>query len=205
MKLTQVTVDDFYPAPMAVRMAAKTLNYQTVEYQGHKYNGIGVGYVPERVDEYLSKVIGSPVELKENYFRLGTSLEMPTSYIHADNALARFACVWYLSDCPDSVVGGTAFWRNKELGITQTPTLEEVSKYSQFKGDAPVGDRYIEFINEQGMDEGKWDMIGLVGHKFNRLTIYPTEVFHSRFPKEGWGKNVTDGRLVWTGFFNLKS
>lgn len=199
INISNIIVDDFHPAPVAISKVAKTLNYGPQEWNGHTYNGIGLGYSPENAYGYLGAIFGVPVKPKLEYFRLGTKTEPTTTYIHADSICAKYAAVWYLSEPPEGIVAGTAFWRHKELGIDRLPSREEVV--------ASVGedgvDAYIARLNADGNDESKWQMIGLVGQKFNRITIYPTNLFHSRYPQDAWGDSVENGRIVWTTFFDL--
>ncbi len=199
--LTTVVLDDFYPTPVALQRVARSLEYKTETYEGHDYKGIGLGYSPEGIWDYISGPLGRTAIPTMEYFRLGTLDNEPTTYIHADSAIARRAAVLYLSDAPDGVIGGTAFWKHKSTGLTHMPTEEWVRKNI---GDSKEAvDMFIHNLNIEGNDEKYWQMTDLVGQKFNRITIYHGHHFHSRYPKSGWGKDVNDGRLAWTGFFNL--
>lgn len=199
--LNNVILDDFYPTPLALQRVARSITYKTETYEGHEYKGIGLGFSPEGIWEYISGPLGRPVYPTMEYFRLGTEDAEPTTYIHADNAIASRAAVLYLSDAPNSVIGGTAFWKHKETGLTHMPTEEWVRKNIGDSDDAIK--QFIKKLNEEGNDEKYWQMTDLVGQKFNRITIYRGNQFHSRYPKSGWGKDVNDGRLAWTGFFNV--
>jgi hypothetical protein len=196
MNLSLLAVDGFHPAPMATATIAKTLSYETKEHDGHEYNGIGLGYNVESADQLLATILGAGgCKIDMEYFRLGTKKEAPTSYIHADSGISSHAAVWYLSQAPDGMVAGTAFWRHKELGLESVPSLEWIEK-----NFGKVED-FAKKIREDGEDESKWVMTGLIGQKYNRIAIYPTNLFHSRYPKEAWGNDVNDGRIVWTAFF----
>jgi hypothetical protein len=201
MLISSIAVDDFYPAPNAVRHIALKLEYGSQEYQGHTYKGIGLGYKPEQADRFLGDVFGRPAKIEMEYFRLGTKNEEPTTYIHADQCIGEWAAVWYLSEAPSDVVAGTAFWRHKELGLTEMP---DIAYATQKFGDKEFpADYLVQKLNEDGMDESKWDMVGLIPQKFNRLACYNSKLFHSRYPYNGFGTTPADGRIVWTAFFNL--
>lgn len=200
MQLTQIAVDDFYPAPQAVARIARNLDYKSEEYEGFTYHNIGLGYEPEGVSDCLSKVFGSPVDIKMQYFRLGTDKGDLTYWIHADSSIAQWAAVWYLSDAPAGVVAGTAFWQHKKLGIDHVPSLADVEGLFHNSDDpAAAFDKRIQL---DGNDEDKWQMSGLIANKFNRVAIYPGNYYHSRYPQGGWGKDKSDGRIVWTAFFS---
>lgn len=190
MKLTQTVVDDFYPAPQALALVAKSLSYDTQEYEGHTYHGVGLGFQPEGMSELLAKVVGGRVDIKLQYFRLGTATEQPTSYIHPDSSIAAFAAVLYLSEAPHGLQAGTAFWRHRKLGIDGM----EGNDLTQPEVDEIVKD---------GEDESKWLMTSLIGQKFNRLSLYTGQQFHSRYPRDAWGNDKSDGRLTYCCFFNV--
>lgn len=192
--------DNFYHAPKALSIVAKGLNYGEQEHAGHKYTGIGLGFEPEGLWPLIRGVVGS-IAPGISYFRLGTKEEKPTTYIHADGSCGTHAAVLYLSEPPDGVIAGTAFWKHKETGLTSAPT-EAWIRANIGDSDKAVRE-FIEKLNADGNDESKWQMTDLIGQKFNRIAIYNGNIFHSRYPQAAWGSGVNDGRLVWTGFFNL--
>lgn len=188
--LHQLIIDDFHPVAKPIAEFAKTLTYGPQEWEGHTYRGIGLGYSPEMFWDLLSNALGRTVTPKMEFFRIGTKTEKPLSYIHADNACAKFAVVWYLSEAPKGLVAGTAFWTNKETG---SDTLTDAERT-----DAGLIDRLVA----DSADESKWVMSGLCGQKFNRVVIYPSNVYHSRYPQDAWGNDVSDARIVYTAFFD---
>lgn len=198
--LTNITFDNFHPVAGPIAEKARRLNYKTVEFGGHSYKGMAIEYEPEMFWDFLSAKLNrdvKPFEVSHNggsvklqYFRLGMKDDSSTTYIHVDSSCAQFACVWYLSEPPSGVVAGTAFWRHKETGLEAIGGKDLDNK------------ELLEKLDSEGADESKWQMTGLVGQKFNRLTIYPTSLFHSRFPQDAWGNDATDGRIVYTAFFN---
>lgn len=188
--LTNITIDDFHPVAVPIAEKARRLDYKPVEWQGHTYKGIGLGYEPEMFWDFVSHFMGKTVIPRLQYFRLGTKEDSSTTYIHVDNTCGRWACVWYLSEPPEGVVAGTAFWKHKETGLEGLNESHRTQK------------EFLEKLDSEGADESKWNMTGLVGQKFNRLTIYPTSIFHSRYPQDAWGNDASDGRIVYTGFFD---
>lgn len=187
---TQIQIDDFHPCAKAVAAMARTLKYGPQEHGGHVYKGIGLGYTPELFYETLSQRLGRQIVPAMEYFRLGTKEDTSTTYIHVDSGCGRHAAVWYLSEPPAGVVAGTAFWRHRETGkdFVTTEDRQDVELLAK--------------LNADGQDESKWIMSGLCGQKFNRLVIYPTDVFHSRYPQDAWGTGPEDGRIVFTTFFD---
>jgi hypothetical protein len=188
--ITQIIIDDFHPVAKPIAAFAKTLSYGPQEWEGHTYRGIGLGYSPELFYDLLVPFLGRKPEPKMEFFRLGTKEEAPTTYIHADNACAKHAAVWYLSEPPADLVSGTAFWQHRAS-----------DKYELSEKDREDHD-FILGLDADGADESKWKMVGLCGHKFNRCVVYPSNIFHSRYPKDAWGKDAADGRIVFTSFFD---
>lgn len=188
--ITQIIIDNFHPVAKPIALMARGLKYGPQEHEGHVYKGIGLGYSPEMFYDVLSIALGRVIKPALEYFRLGTKEDSSTTYIHADSGCAKNAAVWYLSEPPDGVVAGTAFWRHRETGKWE---LSEDDRK-----DAAL----LAKLDADGADESKWIMTGLVGQKFNRLVTYPTNVFHSRYPKDAWGNDASDGRIVFTSFYD---
>lgn len=195
MNITSVAVDNFHPSPDAISRVARTLSYEEHEYDGHPFKGIAGGYSPEGAEQLISSILGK-VKIDMEYFRLGVGNDI-TNYIHADNGISQWAAVWYLSTPPPGVIAGTAFWKHKELGLDRMPNQEWLTQ------NAMTADEVVAILIRDNMDESKWEMAGLIGQKYNRIAIYQTGLFHSRYPKDAWGHDINDGRLVWTSFCRL--
>ena len=81
---------------------------------------------------------------------------------------------------------GTAFFDHHAHGI-------------RFRGEKDEHDR---LLREDAGDLQKFNFQSLVPMKENRLVVYPSDLFHSRYPFEGWGTSQQDGRVVIVGFFS---
>ena len=181
MNPSLIIVDDFAPNPQQVRLLALGSDFGTYPFQGVMYKGVGGSNQPN-LEKEIARALG-PVKLVLSFFRLGTPGNDPTTYIHADRNCAEWAGVLYLSR-PQDCRGGTAFWTHPEHG-DRVPAQADWTR-----------------LNSEGADESLWKMNGLAGMKFNRFVAYRSDLFHSRYPKEAWGTGPTDGRLIWTCFFN---
>lgn len=207
MQQTITVIDDFHPLAKTITRVAKTLNYsEPINYAGHTYHGMSQEYEPELYKETLEVGLARDVLIKQWYFRLGTKTgNEPTTHIHADSICAQYAAVWYLSKPPAGVEAGTAFWKHIQFAIESTPTLVELQKIWPQEDQKISGyaDRFLDQINKDGGDESKWVRTVLIPQKFNRLVIYPTKLFHSRFPRDAWGDGTADGRLIHVSFFDI--
>jgi hypothetical protein len=60
----------------------------------------------------------------------------------------------------------------------------------------------LDTINNDGQDYTKWDLVDVVGNKYNRAVFYKGDLFHASL--DYFGKDINDGRLFQTFFFNTK-
>ncbi len=179
--------DDFAQRPEIVRELALKHGFESVPFKGHVYHGIGRGYDP-MLFERIAQAIG-PIEPCMQFFRIGKSDVPLTTYIHADVNCGDLAAVLYLN--PQSEHGGTAFWRHRELGIEAIPNPGHITP------------EFAERINADGNVDALWEQTLFVPMRWNRLIVYPTKLFHSRYPNAVEAATAEAGRLVWCGFFNL--
>jgi Family of unknown function (DUF6445) len=162
---------------------------------GGQYTGISMLPVPQW-PERIAELLGRAIIPRISCFRLNLAGEFPHSWVHSDAICAKYASVLYLNTS-DQCKGGTAFWRHKTTAMTSLPDrqwlldtgLDPDSFYRQMEKDW----KNIEL----------WEQEEVVSMKWNRFITYPTCLFHSRFPFEGFGAGPRDGRLIWICFYDL--
>jgi hypothetical protein len=182
-------VDNFLEDPLQVRAAALAGGFDTVEFAGHKYTGVGPRNQPD-LKHAISKAVGIEIQPVISFFRRGMPQDETTHWIHADTICAQYASILYLN-LPEQCHGGTAFRYHNELNWDRIPP------------EARTRDQaFFDRLNEDGNDASKWRFAGFVAMKWNRFIAYPTNVFHSRWPREGWGETEQNARLIWVCFFN---
>jgi hypothetical protein len=118
--------------------------------------------------------------------RLGNKNTPLTNYIHADNAVCKYALVWYLNEPPCKT--GTKFWKHKATGADHMPW--------------PVPQDLWDAVDTDTKDESKWEETGYVEAKANRALLFDSQLFHSRWPKDLPMEEDDEPRLVFVGFFN---
>lgn len=124
------------------------------------------------------------------YFR-ATNVGMDQAYIHSDRESGNHTCICYMTDHGDTD-SGTAFYRHKPTGLAEMPSMAEMK-------DAGVLDELkADMISR---DPDKWVQTDYVKGAYNRALIFRAPLFHSRFPLEGIGKTLEEGRLVWASHF----
>lgn len=147
---------------------------------GQMYRRICITEVPG-LTAAIESVMG-PVVMHGQGYRLNFEGELPNAAIHSDVGWGTHALVLYLG----SGKSGTAFWRHKATGTERLPA-GNTSLLGQVEGDWD--------------DQEKWEIVDFAGMVHNRAIIYESELYHSRYPFEGFGTNIEDGRLIAVAFF----
>jgi len=188
MKRSLVILDDFHPDPLAVRHKALVSDFQTVRFGGTDFHGVAAA--AGAVDHALiEQAVGFPAKVNLEFFRIGLSGAPMTSYIHCDQNCGEFATVLYLN-LPDQFHGGTSFWRHLRTGCEALP--------------ANANDEERRIFAADGLQEAAWKLELFVPMHWNRLLVYPTRVFHSRYPNNVLADDKQEARLVHVSFFDRK-
>jgi hypothetical protein len=58
-----------------------------------------------------------------------------------------------------------------------------------------------ENVHKDGFDSFKWEMVDYVPMYFNRLILFLSVRYHSRFPKEPTGNDPATCRMIKTFFY----
>lgn len=187
-----LNVYDRFLAPedfAAWRDLARHLDFATVQHprDGHLYQNVGLLPVGWTLVPAIGYVIDQPrVEKRLEFLRLGEPQD-GAGNIHCDDGDAQLASVYYLNSSAElrDQPTGTAFWSHKWLKSDRLPLGAEPE--------------VVDFINRDRTDESKWELEFVLPAKENRLIVYPTVMFHSRWPLE-----PKAGRLVHVSFFNVR-
>lgn len=153
------------------------------------YDGMGFWGEHSLMLRSLVGAMGQMLVPNTMFFRI-TNEGMENAYIHSDRATGNWTCVAYLSD--HSTPSGTAFYKHKRTGLIEMPSFEEME-------DMGILEELTEDMVSR--DPDKWEQIDFVEGKFNRALLFHAPLFHSRYPVEGIGNGVEDGRLVWVSHF----
>jgi hypothetical protein len=190
--------DDFAPDIREVRDAVIAGGFSTEKGpDGADYTGISQ-YPVEHWKARIAELLGKRITLKLSCFRLNLAGELPHSWVHSDDICARYASVLYLN-LPEQCKGGTAFWKHAALQIDRVPSKETLTS----QADSVYAEWFYKMMEREWKDLTFWQQTGMVAMKFNRFITYPTSLFHSRYPFEGFGAGASDGRLIWICFYDL--
>lgn len=189
--------DDFHPNLRQIRERVIEGEFKTVAGpDGADYTGVQLIDEPELIAR-VAEVVGAPIKVRLSGFRMNLKGELPHSWVHSDDICSEFASVLYLNP-PGQCYGGTAFWRHRGLSIDRRPTPEQLIS----TGLDP--DWFYKMLSREWKELDFWEQCGFVAMKFNRFITYPTSLFHSRYPFEGFGTGAADGRLVWVCFYDFE-
>lgn len=188
--------DGFFDDPVAERTRAIASEFKTVEHNGITYRGIALTEDKEhgeRIEELLGKKLEGP---RTVYWRRNLADETNETYIHSDSQIGAFTAVACLTP-RELCRGGTAFWRHKKHGWISQPSKDEMKA-----AGLPDTPEFWKEIYQDGFDESKWELLDVAELKWNRLVVFPSTLFHSRYPKESFGSSPGDGRLIKVFFLN---
>lgn len=181
--------EDFAADAESVRQSVISGEFSTQQGpDGAMYTGISAFQVPHWKDR-IAELIGKRIKCGISCFRLNLKGELPHSWVHSDGICAQYASVLYMNE-PKQCKGGTAFWRHRVLNIDRLPLGEDGDFYRQMDSD--------------WKDLSLWEALFIVPMAWNRFITYPTSLFHSRFPFEGFGTGPQDGRLIWICFYDIE-
>lgn len=167
-----------------------------LDYSGEVNPVDGVEYpdvssdVPDEIKEYvvqkLLETTGLRLKINTIFWRLTTE-ETPTAphQAHTDSSMGRFTFILYMQDGPEGA--GTALVKHKTTGgLDQDPWTN--AEFDVWKRD----------MN----DYDAWVIKKLFPMEANKAVLYHSKLMHRAEPVGGFGKDVTDGRLVLTAFLD---
>ncbi len=134
--------------------------------------------------EKLGQIIPSSM-----FFRI-TNPSMERALIHSDREYGDHTAIVYLSERDHP--SGTGFFRHLETGLTQMPSLEEMTRDPALFGT----------LNRDTFRPDAWELYEFVEAKFNRCVVFDAPLIHCRIPPNGFGTTEADSRMVWVCHFN---
>lgn len=185
--------DDFQPE----LMKAWKSNYSMTNHPAYRIQNMSVHYSSDEVNYkhlLIEHHLNKRVDYKGSYYRYYTEKDTRmTPLIHGDGLIDAYACViFYSSDYNNE---GFRFWEKKSSGNIRQP-FDEMESVSQAEADR---------INEEGNNLELWEPWMEITFTPNMAIIFPSDLYHSKWPKENRGKGLFDGRLIEVIFFSLKT
>ncbi len=181
-----LVLDDFLIAPMAERQKALTATYAPFVSQGVEYPGIAACDDDEDGQLIRKLIPGGWTGEQTCFYRRSLKDDKQETFIHNDAAMAKYTAIIYLNE-RHQCKGGTAFWKHKATQIDEQPDSNDESLFKMLRDD--------------GLDEKKWEWQRTIPMLFNRLVLFDSKLFHSRYPKENFGDKTSNARLLKVYFF----
>ena len=198
MRTSLIVVDDFLDNAAALRAAALRLTY--VRREGVYFPGRNSA---EHVnlaglDQQISEIVGEPVRARHPpelhaRFRITLGSDEGRAKVHMDGGY--WSGILYLSR-PEDCRGGTDFFRHIETGTDQAPEDLEGLKRLGFPS---YEEMHRKIIQQDTLDDGKWERTMTVPMRFNRLVLLRPWLWHTA--GAGFGDSLENGRLVYLMFF----
>jgi hypothetical protein len=194
METNLIITDDFYQNPDEVREYALSQEFSVRgNYPGQRTSPVFYDGLKNSIQYIIQQAGGKITQFEE--FDYNTAFQYTTiedkSWIHADQT-TKWAGVCYLTPTAP-ITAGTALYKHKETGLYKAATNPDGSYNKELM------DKIYE---EDCNDVSKWEMVDIVGNKYNRLVLYRGDLFHSSL--DYFGTSKYDGRLFQTFFFNTE-
>lgn len=191
-----IAIDNFLADPMKERERALAARYQEVSHNGVRYRGIARTEdleVQARLDEIIAGP-GARASESTCFWRRYLAGEASETFIHSDVQIGHFTAILYLS-LPEHCKGGLAFWRHRTYGWHAHPDPKSLAVQGLRDNEA-----LWKSVHEDGFDEFKWELWEYAPIYFNRLVIFSSPSFHSRYPRQAFGTELGNSRLIKTWF-----
>ena len=187
MKVNLIIADNFYDDPYSIRNYALSQQFNVKgNFPGARTNPCLTDDIKGAINALVTYPGGGVTDWLNNpdgtgytgAFQLCTAMDR--TWIHSDYN-NMWAGVCYLTpDAPLS--GGTALYKHKESG----------DRFSINNAD----------YGQDAYDYTKWDVVDRIVNIYNRLILYPGNLFHASV--DYFGNTNQNGRLFQTFFFNTK-
>jgi len=186
-----LSIADFYNNVDEVRAFALSQEFsQSGNYPGKRTKSFINDSTKETIQNIIRPFAGEVVWWGDNNsgaFQYTTAQER--SWIHSDGVTSWAGVIYLTPDAPLSA--GTGIFKHKSTGLMNwmynDHTKEETLSHPAYT---------------ECMDYTKWEMVDRIGNVYNRLIMYRGDLFHVSL--DYFGKNIQDGRLFQTFFFNTE-
>lgn len=191
-----LVVDDFYKDPDAVRNFALSLEYKEHKdyFKGRRTdNSYFVDGTKEIFESLLNRKITNWNHQMSGRFQFCTANE-PIVYHHDTQT---FAAVVYLTpEAPPE--SGTSFFRRKNTKQYKNLTDSEAAPLNKTSKEL----LFETYLENAVLDRTKWELIDLIGNRYNRLVIWDAQLFHAA--NAYFGGSINDSRLFHIFFFDAE-
>ncbi|RTE87656.1 MULTISPECIES: DUF6445 family protein [Gammaproteobacteria] len=198
MPTSIIVVDDFFGNAKQLREAALKFNYP--EGNGPFPGRNSVERIElEGLSQEVSRIVGEPLKpiidgQAHGKTRISLASDVAKAKVHVD--ASHWSGILYLSD-PKDCKGGTEFFRHKATDTDRAPYSDEEAMQ---KFGAPSAKKWTsDILDNESLDDSKWEMTMRVPMRFNRLVLLRPWMWHTA--GEAFGDSIENGRLIYMMFF----
>jgi len=171
--MTHLRIDNFFDDFEAESKAALNADYTDYDHLGVNYKGICV--VEDTVSkEKIETAIGAKFKEFICFYRNYDASMKQGTWIHCDPVIGTYSAIAFLNT-KERCNGGLAFWRHRALNTDGSYTQEQEKALG-------VSQDLYQQIHRDGFHEERWEMIDYVAMQPNRIVIFDSMRFHSRYP-----------------------
>jgi hypothetical protein len=178
-----IVVDNFYKHPYQIRDFALQQNFQE-HPKYHKGKRTETVYRFPNLKSRFENILGCKIKKWEEYgvnCCFQSCIAGEQLVYHTD--IQQYAGIIFLTpDAPPET--GTTFYRSKN------------TKNMKVNGD------YNNVFKTGVLDQSQFDVVDVVGNKFNRLVLFDAQMIHAA--SSYFGNNLYNGRLFQLFFFDLE-
>lgn len=174
-----IIVDDFLPDFDDWRAWADKQTYSPLinPADGVEYPGICKDVPVYGTRLRLEAIMQHPVKINAAFMRLSLEGSRAPHQAHHDGLMGQYSLMMYMNR-PEHCQGGTGLVRHVS------------------------GDDLTHWETDHS-DPDKWRVYSLCEMKANRAFIFRANLMHRAEPIGGFGTDATNGRLVYTAFFDI--
>lgn len=191
MDIQTYIIDGFYENVDEVREFALAQEFSvTGQFPGARTGEFRNESIRELIQKVIEPMAGKITDWDGEYngaFQSTTSQDR--SWIHSDATTGWAGVLFLTPDAP--LCAGTGIYRHEETGLMKW----KYSEHSQEENET------AKPLTET-QDFTKWELVDRFANVYNRLILYRGEYFHTSL--DYFGKNLEDGRLFQTFFFNTE-
>lgn len=175
-----IVIDGFLPDFDDWRAWADSQRYESVvnPADGVEYPGICKDVPTWGASQRLAAIFGQPVNIKTAFMRLSTMGVQAPHQAHHDALMGQYSLMLYLNRA-EHCRGGTSLVRHVS------------------------GDDVTHWESDHNKPD-MWRVYSLCEMRPNRAFIFRADLMHRAEPIGGFGSDASDGRLVYTAFFDVQ-
>jgi len=202
VQISYLITDNFYDDPYTVRNAALRTEYENRDSAYYPGDNSARAFEIGGLNEMVSRLVHEPVmgtpHTTHCQFRIAKAgaESRATLRMHVDGA-NYWSGIVYLS-LPEHCLGGTEFYRHKEMGMDHAPLYD--SEVAQFGSDSCALFTQ-DLTKKDSNDPSKWEHLFTLPMRFNRCVLFRPWFWHTS--GISFGDREENARLIQTFFFTL--